>query len=629
VTFLAPGALALLLLAIPIVLLHMLRLRRQTAPVSSTLLWRLGQLDRQANQPWQRLKPSALLLTQLLTLVALSLALARPTLARQQLQTDHAVLLLDASASMRAVDGSAGAASRFALAQTAALTLLDSMPTGARVTLIQVGRAPRVVAASTPDRAAAADRLRGLEPEWGRADWPAALALAAGALTDPDAAAFILSDGGLPADGLPALAGDVRYVLVGAPAANLSVAAFSATGAAAGPPQVFVRIDNTGAAAEVLLSLYADGDLFEARRLTVPAAGSLPLVVAAPDARRFEARLLPADGSAARLDALAADDRAFAVRAAGGARSVLLTPYQITPTVRHNLFLRQALTALVGPENLTLLQPGPDGALALPTDLPALLVLDGDLLAPPPGPNLLLVNPPTSELLAVGAPFTNTAPVILADSPLTRDLRWETVHLLAARTVTPPPWAQPLIVAPGGPLLLAGETGGRRVAALLFDLHASDLPLQLDFPILLANLTAWLLGEGDPLGGGAWTVGDLVTPPLTASGGQLEVTPPEGRAVRRDAGTAFAVTRPGWWLVRDPAAPESETALAVNLFAPEESALPRLTELRVGGTAQPAAPPTPARRELWPLAALLALLGLAVEWWLYRGGPRLRRVEAV
>ena len=71
----APAALALGLLALPIVLLYMLRLRRREQTVSSTYLWRTLVQDRAANAPWQRLRRNLLLLLQLLILAALVLSL--------------------------------------------------------------------------------------------------------------------------------------------------------------------------------------------------------------------------------------------------------------------------------------------------------------------------------------------------------------------------------------------------------------------------------------------------------------------------------------------------------------------------------------------------------------------------
>ena len=88
-SLLAPAALALSLLALPIVLLYMLRLRRREQPVSSTWLWRELVRDRAANAPWQRLRRNLLLLLQLLILAALVLALVNAPLQLVELGPVH------------------------------------------------------------------------------------------------------------------------------------------------------------------------------------------------------------------------------------------------------------------------------------------------------------------------------------------------------------------------------------------------------------------------------------------------------------------------------------------------------------------------------------------------------------
>jgi hypothetical protein len=61
--------------------------------------------------------------------------------------------------------------------------------------------------------------------------------------------------------------------------------------------------------------------------------------------------------------------------------------------------------------------------------------------------------------------------------------------------MTLPDWARPVIPGPrGAPLLYVGERDGLRTAVLAFDPRQSDLPLQVAFPVLLANLTGELLG---------------------------------------------------------------------------------------------------------------------------------------
>ena len=73
--FLTPLGFLLAGLAIPILLLYMLKLRRRQVQVSSTFLWVQLLRDQQANAPWQKLKRNLLLILQLLILAALVIAL--------------------------------------------------------------------------------------------------------------------------------------------------------------------------------------------------------------------------------------------------------------------------------------------------------------------------------------------------------------------------------------------------------------------------------------------------------------------------------------------------------------------------------------------------------------------------
>ncbi|MGD2078020.1 MAG: BatA domain-containing protein, partial [Chloroflexota bacterium] len=60
-SLISPLALILSLLAVPILLLYMLRLRRREVPISSIMLWQRLLLDRDANTLWQRLRRNLLM----------------------------------------------------------------------------------------------------------------------------------------------------------------------------------------------------------------------------------------------------------------------------------------------------------------------------------------------------------------------------------------------------------------------------------------------------------------------------------------------------------------------------------------------------------------------------------------
>src|SRR4030067_87252 len=103
-SFLAPAAFALAFLLPIIVAMYLLKLRRKEQVVPSVYLWRRMVRDIEANAPWQRLRRNLLLLLQLLFLLALILALARPFTWKPGAGGQALILILDVSASMAATD---------------------------------------------------------------------------------------------------------------------------------------------------------------------------------------------------------------------------------------------------------------------------------------------------------------------------------------------------------------------------------------------------------------------------------------------------------------------------------------------------------------------------------------------
>jgi Ca-activated chloride channel family protein len=137
-SFLTPLAFLGAGIAIPIILMYMLRLRRREVVVSSNFLWQQIVHDQEANTPWQRLRRNLLLFLQLLILVLLVLALARPAQIVPSISAGRSVILLDASASMNAVDEEDGR-TRWEQAKIEARQLVSEMGAGDEISIIRVG----------------------------------------------------------------------------------------------------------------------------------------------------------------------------------------------------------------------------------------------------------------------------------------------------------------------------------------------------------------------------------------------------------------------------------------------------------------------------------------------------------
>lgn len=619
--FLSPLALTFAALSIPILILYMLKLRRRDVLVSSTLLWQRLLRDREANAPWQRLRANWLLILQLLILALLTLALARPFVpSRSIVGGGNLVILLDASASMQSTDV---APSRFEAARRVVREILAGLSAGDTVTLIAVGPQPQVLAVGN-DPTALRRALNDAVPTNGSADWEAACALAAGIAVAGNAHVVIISDGALP-ETLPALPGEVQFAGVGGQGDNLAITALAVREGPTGP-QAFLRVNNYGDAdAGPVVEFYANGALFDARRLTVAAhdSANLALTDLPYDLRVLEARLTT-------QDALPLDDVAWAVHTPPASRRALLVS-------DGNLFLERALGALPGVE---LVRLPPDASLLSSQEEIeegySLIVLDGVVGATLPAGNLWLIAPPALPLLRGemegGGVFTATTITrVAADDPVLRYVDLSAVHILQARAIEPPPGARVLVEAAGGPLLFVAERSEGRLAVLTFDLHDSDLPLQIAFPILTANLVNWLAPRGGIDLPAVVRPGDPVSLQPAPEAVEVRVSAPDGvRAVLPIGETppVFAATdQLGVYRVEQIG--QSDTALpsvvpfAVNLFDEGESDISPREVVRIGQReVQAATREEEGRREFWPWLAVAALGVLAVEWWAYHIGTR-------
>ncbi len=622
---LTPLALAGALLALPILLLYMLRLRRQELEVPSIMLWQQLLQDTEANTPWQRLRRNLLLLLQLLILAALVLALARPFVVVPAAGSGQIVLLLDASASMNASDVEGG--SRFRAAQDEARAAVSALGANDRVTLIRVAEQPQLLLAASNDRLALQAAIDNARPGLGSADWPAALTLAMGGMAQSDDFSMvIISDGGLGDPTLlPELPDNVTWLPVGSAGDNLAITALATRRRAGQPAQLFTRVTNHGARdAEVVLSLKVDGELVASAYHEVGAGADLPLVVEALPAsfRRIEASLTIPLASEIP-DHLELDNRAWAlVEGGSGSRVLLFTP--------GNRFIEEVLRSLPGVEAFR-----GDLSAGLPREVYDLTILDRWQPERLPAGDLLFINPQRGNaLFSLGEEqeFAQDIRVTPGDAR-TRFVDLDDVSVQRWTPVVAP-WAQTLIEADGSPLLLAGEVDGRQVAIFTFDVHRSDLALQIAWPVLIANLLDWFAPPGLLSARDSLAVGDALQlrPPPDAGG--LRVRLPDGSLQELSLARRpllFAETQQqGIYTIEvlEGGAVTRSQSFAVNLFDPAESDIQPREMIFFGQSGlAPGAREEEGQLEFWPWVALLALMILLLEWVVYqrrRAGLSLR-----
>ena len=493
--FATPLALLGLLFVPAVIAMYLLKLRRDEAVVPSTLLWTRLVADVEANAPWQRLRRSLLFFLQLLLVIALALLAARPFLERPAGLARDIVLVMDTSASMAATDV---VPDRLTAAKQVAIDALKDLPTGGKVSLIAADRTARIVVNESGDLARVRQAIESIPVTQTRGDLGDALELASKlAARSGDAQVLVATDAALASKPTARVSAPIKVLSVGRERKNQAIVALAVrTSPSAVTRSVFVSVANLDLdAANRRLELWADDRLLEVRDVKLdPQARSDVIVDDLPrEVGTIEVRLVGPDPAVTVApDQLAVDDRAWAVIPPDRRRLVLIVG-------EGDPYLETALSFLPDVElyGVTPAEYGPaserqDGR---PWDL---TIFEGYLPATLPKTPVLAIAPPRSGPLGdVSGTLKNPGIGTLEpNEPVLRYVDLSTTHIAEAVKLTPPSWARSIVPGPrGAPLLYAGVRDGINSAVMAFEPRQSDLPLQVAFPILMANLTGELMGS--------------------------------------------------------------------------------------------------------------------------------------
>ena len=617
-TLLTPLALLGALIAVPIVLMYVLKLRRQEQLVSSTFLWQRVVEDVQANVPWQRLRPNILLFLQLLALAVLVLALARPAFTQARAYEGDLVLIVDQSYGMQVTDVRP---SRFAEALMRAHKLASQLSSGNVVSVVGMGAQPRLAIAESDDQGAISRAIDSLHAGMSRPNFLAALSLAASlARNGARTHVVVLTSRDSGISGLPlSVSFPVDVDRIGGRVRDLGLTAFWAAPAEQNT-QVVLRVHNFGSSAESSdLELYVDGQLADVRPVSLAAGQESTQVWTHLPAGidRLEARLT-------RVDDMRADKVAWAAVPQNSARRILLV-------TKGDYFLNTALD--VNPSvQLAMVKPGDyDPTLAEGADL---VVFDGWLPDALPMQSTLLVAPTRGKVAISEIASNREAPLVFGSertlgggsigtsgagslATLLQYVDFGDVHIAQARDLTAPAWLQPVVVSGGRTLLAAGDRGNTRVAVLTFNLQESDWPLRISFPITIQNILHFL-APGLALGTVDLAAGQPLRLFPEAGTREIQIIHPNGTVDHLHPPFApFTDTsQPGLYVARGIGGGSHATVpFAVNFFPTRSrpAAGPEVLHLgqELGGGGQHLSVPVSFA---WAFG-LLALAVLTVEWW--------------
>ncbi|HKW91192.1 MAG TPA: VWA domain-containing protein [Methylomirabilota bacterium] len=604
--FLSPLSLLLATLAVPLLLLYFLKVRRRQVRVSSLLLWESALRDREASTFFQRLQRDPLLILQILALLALTVALARPAVTVMGQGAKRVAIVMDTSASMKATDVSP---SRFVQAQRAALAMLGRLGEGAEVMVVDAGVQPRVVVPFTREHDRVASAIRSMEAHDLPNRLPEGLRTARALVgTDPRAEIHVFTDGAHP-DAVTGQGQDVRvrWTGVGRRSDNVGITSLAVRRNYFGSynSQAFFSVGNFSSEPRSFsLRLTLDDETLTERTLTLDPQVRRAIVVPFSEQRGGVLKL-KLDVS----DDLDADNVAYAVIPPPRTISVLL----VSPG---NLFLEKVLKT---DPQVKLEVRKPDAYQGGMEGFDVVVVDSASVPRVGNGRFVLVNTVPGDVPLEVLGRLDS--PVVMdwdRTHPIMRQIDFAKVAIEDAMRVRPLAAGKTLVEAVGGPLVYALEERDRKAVFFGFDLFRTDFPLRVAFPLMLSKSLRWLHPAGLDQSSLQLQAGQPILLPVEHGVTSATVRTPSGRSVRAQVNRGMAsFTETDEVGVYSVVTARGETRVAVNLMNAEESDLtPQPLPAYVEG-ARPESPPVLLQRELWPFFVALALLLFALEGFLY------------
>ena len=455
-----PGLVSLI--GIPIIIvLHLLRERRQRIPISSLRLWSFLQVEVHGSRP-KRFPITWLLLCDLLIMALIGLALAKPKIPRLLMPTEarQLVILLDVSSSMQSKDV---LPDRFTQAKIVGSGLLGSVGSNDIVTLITFGKGPHWIGDSREmDFTDLLSRFSKIQPGEIGHSLEAALSMGAASLADLPVEFHVLTDAAYPDPNLSQYPYPITLHFFGSVTTNQTVLDISTSTDMNARNQIFAHLVNFGPqAVKRMVTLLVDGDPVDSVTLTLPAGEVVSQIWENIQGQHanFAVTLI---GS----DALKEDDTAWIGNPPVYNPRILLVSNSSGP-------LERALHT-VGGGNFRKIAPRDYSEMSS-----AGVTVFQDYLpdAWPEGVSMVVDPPQGDQILKIGDFQEITLPVqIQTDDPILQGaeltgVRWQKTRALNVI----PAGFQTVMKAGNHPILLNGLIGFSRVYVLLSDTQSGNL----------------------------------------------------------------------------------------------------------------------------------------------------------
>ncbi len=467
-------------------------------------------MDLDATTPFQRLKKNLLFFLQLLILLLCIFALTNPLLWWKDNNFENVVIVVDATGSM---SGLGEKEQKLEEAKVKAGELINSLSSSTRMTLVSASRNIKVELSGSTDKKEFVSKLEEIKPTNSAGNIEDSYSLIKAMCDQLQSYKVVyFTDQSI---NMKELNGEV--VEIGTQRPNVSLD-YIAEARAGKELKVMIRATNHGSEkVNTEICLYGEEKLISIKNEELKAFETKTVYFDnVPDGSKYIYGELSED------DGLLEDNRIYSVIKQTESKKVLLSTEQ-------NIFLEKALNTL---RDIELFKSLPDEEIKEDFDL---YILDGDYKGKLPAKgNILFLNPQTNNnFFKVGEEIVGGKAAITTHA-VTKYMNNSDFVISNFNLIVMPYWGSPLIKVEEKTAAFAGDFKGQKVAVLGFDIHNSDFPLTMEFPIFINNLISYLV-DRDTMTNTTYNCGDsLEITPLPETE-KLYIDEPDGKRTEFDS----------------------------------------------------------------------------------------------
>ncbi|MCR5608623.1 MAG: VWA domain-containing protein [Lachnospiraceae bacterium] len=456
----------LLLLLIPfIIILYILKQKSVDFKVASLYLWKEAFKNNTATKPFQKFKNNLLMYLQIITIIALVLAVATPLLKDVQAVKSQMIVVIDTSASMQRMYDKDN--TRLEKAKETAINYIEELNGKSEITVVEMDKAANMVISEERELSKIKKAIKDLS----QTNYPGKPGVANNLLEtlrsqNEETLITIFSDTAPQIEGKNIMFVDMKSDYLG----NAYVANVNHTETENGYNVLVEVVNEAKDKLSTDINLYGSKGLLKVESVTLePNKGAYVMFENVENADKYFYAEIN------EKDSLNIDNIRYDIISNNKTLKTMLVTKQ-------NVFIEKALTTC---GNLEVYKTDDVNAIDDEYDL---FVFDGIVPDKLPEQGSILFFNCTMDGIMDGTYNEKGGIVGVVASEYTKYVENYSFGVNSYYNYNLPKWAMPIMVKGNETIGFAGDYDGRSIAAIGFDLHSSQLPLELEFPILMTQL---------------------------------------------------------------------------------------------------------------------------------------------